>query len=167
MRLIELPLVWTVAVDILAWLLIHMGVALTMARLQDARFLPRGGWFRLRGFEGAGEFYERRFRIRGWKKHLPDGAPLLGRYGFPKQRLEGKSPEYFRAFARETCRAELTHWIIAMFGPLFFLWNRPGVGLLMVVYGLAENLPLIIAQRYNRARLLRLLDRMETTRRGR
>jgi len=86
---------------------------------------------------------------------------LLGQQGFPKKRLRERSPEFLAAFARETCRAELAHWLVILGGPLFFLWNRPGVGALMVAYALAENLPLIIAQRYNRARLLRVLGRSE------
>lgn len=40
--------------------------------------------------------------------------------------------------------------------PLFFLWNRPAVGLGMIVYALAFNLPLVAIQRYNRPRLLRI-----------
>ncbi|MGZ8219873.1 glycosyl-4,4'-diaponeurosporenoate acyltransferase CrtO family protein [Methylomagnum sp.] len=161
MRILSLPVVWTVALDILAWLLIHMGVALALARWPLNRFDPKGGWYRIRVWEYEGRIYERTFRVRSWKKYLPDGAPLLGRYGFPKQRLGARSAEYFRAFARETCRAELAHWIIPLFAPLFFLWNRPEVGILMMVYAVVENLPLIVAQRYNRARLLKLLERRE------
>ena len=65
--------------------------------------------------------------------------------------------EYFEAFLTETCRAELTHWILVLFAPFFFLWNRPGVGLFMIFYALLENLPFITAQRYNRYRFRHLL----------
>ena len=41
--------------------------------------------------------------------------------------------------------------------PLFFLWNRPWVGGLMVAYGILGNLPCILVQRYNRLRLTRLI----------
>lgn len=162
MRILTFPMAWTVALDILAWLLIHLGVALAVARRPLERFDPWTGWYRMRAWEDEGRIYERFFRVRSWKKYLPDGAPLLGRYGFPKQQLGARSVEYFRAFAGETCRAELTHWIIPLFAPLFFFWNRPAVGVLMLAYAVAENLPLIVAQRYNRARLLRLLQRKES-----
>ncbi len=46
-----------------------------------------------------------------------------------------------------------------LFAPLFFLWNKPGIGWIMIVYALIENLPLIMAQRYNRIRFKRLLGR--------
>lgn len=157
MRLIELTTGWTVALDILAWLLIHLGVAWTMARRPAAAFDPDAGWFRIRRFEDGGRFYERYLRIKSWKPRLPDGASLLGRHGFPKRRLESRSRAYLRRFAVETCRAEWTHCCLPLFAPLFWLWNRPAVGWLMLAYILAENLPLIAAQRYNRARLQRAL----------
>ncbi|MBK8650664.1 MAG: hypothetical protein IPN23_02960 [Elusimicrobia bacterium] len=53
---------------------------------------------------------------------------------------------------------ELAHWL-AMTAAPFFLWNRPWVGGLMAAYALAGNLPCVIAQRYNRARLARLLGK--------
>jgi glycosyl-4,4'-diaponeurosporenoate acyltransferase len=58
---------------------------------------------------------------------------------------------------RETCRAELTHWLTLLFAPFFFFWNPLWVGFFMIFYALAENLPLIMAQRYNRARLRRII----------
>ena len=67
-------------------------------------------------------------------------------------------------FLQETCRAELTHWVILLFGPFFFLWNPLWVGFLMIAYAIIENLPLVMAQRYNRIRLLRLLDREKLNR---
>jgi glycosyl-4,4'-diaponeurosporenoate acyltransferase len=41
--------------------------------------------------------------------------------------------------------------------PVFLVWNWWWVELLMVVYALAANLPCLLVQRYNRARLARLL----------
>lgn len=76
----------------------------------------------------------------------------------PKKRLHDKNPAYLRAFYRETCRAELTHWATILFAPLFFLWNPFWVGVFMIFYALAENIPLIMAQRYNRNRLRRILE---------
>jgi glycosyl-4,4'-diaponeurosporenoate acyltransferase len=47
--------------------------------------------------------------------------------------------------------------VIILFSPLFFLWNPLWVGFLMILYALTENLPMIMAQRYNRYRLRRVL----------
>ena len=49
-------------------------------------------------------------------------------------------------------------WIMVLFAPFFFLWNPLWVGFFMIPYALAENIPLIMAQRYNRYRLRRVLS---------
>ena len=158
MRLIHLPTSWTVAVDFLAWFVIHMGVVYFMVRIPIFRFDPDGWLFKIRKWEGNGNLYHRIFKIKKWKAYLPDGAPLFGSRGFPKKRLHDKSPAYLRAFYRETCRAELTHWATIFFAPFFFFWNPFWVGVFMIFYALAENIPLIMTQRYNRNRLRRILE---------
>lgn len=166
MRLIHLPMAATVLLNIAAWLVIHLGTALAAARVPLQQFDPTGPGFRPWQWERLGHVYVRYFWVNLWKKHLPDGAPILGMWGFPKKHLERKDSAYIETFSGETCRAELTHWIILAFAPIFFLWNRPIVGLLMIIYAAAENLPLIIAQRYNRFRLLRLLAAMNNRNAG-
>ena len=39
-------------------------------------------------------------------------------------------------------------------GPVFLLWNPWWLGLLMFAYAVIANLPCLIVQRYNRARLV-------------
>ena len=159
MRLIHLPTFWTILVDFLAWFIIHLGVVGWVTRIPRNRFHPDGWIYRIRAWEDGGNSYQRFFRIKKWKTFLPDAAPLLGSRGFPKKKLVGRSLESLRPFLQETCRAEFTHWLILLFAPFFFLWNPLWVGFLMVFYALAENIPLILAQRFNRARLARLFRR--------
>jgi glycosyl-4,4'-diaponeurosporenoate acyltransferase len=66
---------------------------------------------------------------------------------------------YLERFAVETRRAELTHWLILAASPWFFLWNPWWLGLAMVGYGIIANVPCLAIQRYNRARLLRMIPR--------
>jgi glycosyl-4,4'-diaponeurosporenoate acyltransferase len=157
MRLIHLPTSWTILVDFIAWFVIHMGVVYWAVRIPSEAFNPEGWLFRARRWEEAGNIYQKLFGIKKWKQYLPDGAPLLGSKGFPKKKLQGKNPEYLRAFLQETCRAELAHWLTLLFAPFFFFWNPLWVGFFMIFYALAENLPLVMAQRYNRARLRRII----------
>jgi len=157
MRLIHLPTFWTVVIDFIAWFIIHTGVVLCTIHI-PSKFFDQGGWlYRSRNWEKHGRIYTKIFKIRKWKEYLPDGSKLLKYRSFPKKRLQEKNDLYFASFLQETCRAELTHWVITLFAPLFFLWNKPGVGLIMIVYAVTENLPLIMAQRYNRIRLKRVL----------
>ena len=158
MRIIHLPTSWTILVDFVIWFIIHMGVVYGVVRIPTHRFNPDGWLFRTRGWEKAGNLYQDCFKIKKWKQYLPDGAPLLGSRGFPKKKLQEKTPEFLRAFLQETCRAELTHWLTMLFAPFFFLWNPLWVGFFMIFYALTENLPLIMAQRYNRARLRRIIN---------
>jgi len=159
MRLIHLPTFWTVVVDIIAWFVIHMGVVYVMVRIPLKRFDPEGRLCRSRKWERDARMYQDVFKIRKWKKYLPDAAPIIGRNGFPKSKLSSRQRDYFETFLVETCRAEWTHWIIILFAPFFFLWNAFAVGFIMIFYAAAENLPLIMAQRYNRCRFRHLLRR--------
>lgn len=157
MRVIFLPTAWTVFLDILAWLAIHLVVVRVMLRIPRCRFDPDRPLYQVRGWERAGGLYNNLFHIKRWKPFLPDGAGWLKTGGFPKKKLAARDLPYLRTFAAETCRAELTHWTIILAAPLFFLWNKPVVGWIMVAYASIENLPLIMTQRYNRARIAGLL----------
>jgi glycosyl-4,4'-diaponeurosporenoate acyltransferase len=156
MRLIHLPTFWTVVIDFIAWGIIHLGVVFIVIRIPIGYFNPRGWLYQSRTWENNGDFYKRIFKVKRWKERLPDGARFARGRIFPKKRLDGKSEGYYWAFLQETCRGELTHWILILFAFPFFLWNKTGVGFLMILYALLENLPLIIAQRYNRCRLMRM-----------
>jgi len=158
MRLIYLPTFWTIVIDFIIWLIIHIGVVAMMVRIPARHFDPNHWLYRSRIWEGKGNVYQEVFKIKKWKQHLPDGARILGRLGFPKKQLNATSTEYFEAFFIETCRAESTHWILILFAPFFFLWNPTWVGFFMIFYALVENIPLVLAQRYNRHRFRRLLE---------
>jgi glycosyl-4,4'-diaponeurosporenoate acyltransferase len=147
-----------VAVNIGAWLLIHVVTAWLATQLGTERFRPASWLFRARRFEQGGAIYERLLCVNRWKPRLPDGAALF-RGGFRKKRLAARDGAYLERFVRETCRGELAHWMTLLAPPVFALWN-PGVAVVaMVVYALVASLPFIIVQRYNRFRLDRLLAR--------
>ena len=143
------------AINVLAWLVIHMGFAWLGTRAPIACFKPRAWLFRTYAFERSGRFYESVFRVKTWKDKLPDGAAWF-KSGFPKKKLAQADPVYMNRFIVETCRGELVHWIVCLASGLFFLWNEAWVGWLMVVYGIVANFPCIIIQRYNRGRLRRI-----------
>jgi glycosyl-4,4'-diaponeurosporenoate acyltransferase len=145
-----------VLVDVVAWAAFHAGTGYLVHRL-PARLFEHDTWLtRPRSFEGRGEFYVRRLRIKRWKRHLPEaGALFTG--GFDKRHLRATDMVYLLTHARETRRAELGHWLAAACAPLFFLWNPWPVGVVMLAYAAAANGPCIAAQRYNRLRLHRIV----------
>jgi len=153
-----LTVIQLVAVNIFAWLLIHLVVPYVVTLLPVSRFHPENRFYRSRTWEQGGSAYERLFAVRRWKDSLPDGAAWF-RSGFRKKSLVSANPVYIERFIRETCRGELSHWIVLLAALLFFLWNPWPIGLVMVAYGVVANLPCIVVQRYNRIRFARLRKR--------
>ncbi|MCX6967667.1 MAG: glycosyl-4,4'-diaponeurosporenoate acyltransferase [Verrucomicrobia bacterium] len=154
--LIELPVAWLVALNVLGWPVIHIAVAWGVTQLPINAFNPQSWLFRPRSWENGGEIYKRHFAIKAWKEFLPDAASWF-RKGFQKTKLAELAPDYLERFIQETCRSEMAHWITMAAAPIFFLWNYWWVDLIMVVYAVIANLPCILTQRYNRLRLTRLL----------
>lgn len=150
---IDLPTPWIIFLNVGGWLLIQLCLAWAFTRMPMMWFnpVPPHPW------EDDGRFYERLFFIRAWKGLLPDAASWFAG-GFGKRTLAGRRPEYMQRFQRETRRGELCHWIAIAFTPVFFLWNPWWGDLIIVAYALLANLPCILVQRYNRARMLRRLS---------
>ena len=150
-----------VLVDVAAWFLIHSVTGYAAHRL-PLRRLQRDGWLlRLRAFEQGGRLYER-LGIRRWKDRLPEAGGVF-RGGMSKRQLPTEAEGGLARFAAETRRAELGHWAAMAGGPLFVLWNPPAIAAVMVLYGVAANAPFIAIQRYNRARVARVLGRRSTS----
>ena len=151
---------YTVLIDIAVWFAIHMVVSYLMTRQPRYSFNP-GSWLhRERGWEGKGSLYYRWLKVGRWKHVLPDGAALF-ESGFKKKHLQENTEGYFQNFRQETCRAELTHWIVLLAGLIFFIWNIWWVGIIMILYAFSVNMPCIITQRYNRIRLNRVIAKMQ------
>jgi glycosyl-4,4'-diaponeurosporenoate acyltransferase len=151
---IELPVAWIITLNVLGWPLIQLGLAWGFTRLPERWFeVPERRLARTRG-----RMYERWFLIKHWKDRLPDAAAWFGG-GFAKASLNGTDAEYLRRFIRETRRGEVCHWCAMACLPVFFLWNPLWADWVMIGYAVAANVPCILAQRYNRLRLRRLLAR--------
>ena len=158
--LLNLPTLPTILLDIATWLIIHMGVSYLMTHIPLSSF-DTGFWlYKQRKWEKNGKIYVRIFRLKKWKKRLPDGAALFKK-GFQKKHLKGIDDIYLDNFIRETCRAELTHLIMFLLSPVFFIWNIWWVGIIMIIYAILVNLPCIIIQRYNRIRLKRVYSKLK------
>jgi glycosyl-4,4'-diaponeurosporenoate acyltransferase len=147
---------WLLIIDILAWLVINLSVAGIISRLQPESFNPKTWLYKEQSWEHQSGLYERFFKIKKWKGWLPDGAEV-SRKAFKKKHLQTADSNYIWIFILETCRAEILHWIIFVFGFIFFIWNPWYVGIIMIFYAAITNLPCVLTQRYNRIRLQKLL----------
>jgi len=148
-----------VVADSAVWAAWSTVVGYTAHRLPARRLAHDGRLTRLRPWERGGRVYER-LGIRRWKDRLPElGAVFRG--GVSKRRLASTGVAGLERFAVETRRAELVHWAIPAVTPVFVLWNPPWLVAAMAVYAVVANLPCLLVQRYNRGRLLVLLDAVE------
>jgi len=154
----HLPSLWTIALDFIVWLVIHLGVSLSVAKIKPDSFDPESWLYRERRWERNGKTYKTFLAVKRWKRLLPDGAVVF-RSGFRKKHLKKRDALYVQRFILETCRAELAHWVIFVFSFVFFIWNDWWIGMIMIAYALIVNIPCVIAQRYNRARLKRFEKR--------
>jgi glycosyl-4,4'-diaponeurosporenoate acyltransferase len=150
--IIHLPSILNIIIDILAWLLIHVSVSLSIDKIPPDSFHSNSWLYREGRWEKGGKIYQIVLRIKQWKGLLPDGAALL-KNRFRKKHLGNLDEAYINRFIAETNRAELIHWGIFLFSPLFLIWNEWWIGLIMIAYGFAVNVPCIVTQRYNRIRL--------------
>jgi glycosyl-4,4'-diaponeurosporenoate acyltransferase len=156
--LIELSIIWTIIINIILWFVIQMSFAYIITIIPANFINTKSRIYQKLRFEKDGKIYENIFKIKSWKDSLPDGAALFKK-GFRKKSMVSKDIEYLKRFVIETCRAELAHWLVILFSPVFFIWNPLWAGIIMILYAFLANLPCIIAQRYNRERFLRILDK--------
>jgi glycosyl-4,4'-diaponeurosporenoate acyltransferase len=147
-----------VLVSITVWAGWGAAVGYTWHRRPASRFATADALTRIRRWERAGKLWADRLAIRRWKDRLPEAGALFAG-GFSKRRLATHRRDHLERFVIETRRAEWVHWLVLAAAPAFFLWNPPWLAAVMVAYGVAANLPCILVQRYNRARLERILVR--------
>lgn len=151
-----LPTSLWILLDVVAWALVHAAVGYLVHRLPATRFSRDNLLTRSRPFEDGGRLYQRLTRVKRWKAWLPEAGNFF-RGGFDKRQLSGTDDRSLERYMRETRRAETGHWITLVVAPLFFAWNPPRAGAVMVLYALVINVPCILALRYNRLRLERIL----------
>ncbi len=153
---VEVPEVWVIVLNTVGLPALQLGLAWAFSRLPETWFCGND----LRPGDG-GRAYERLLAIKAWKDLVPDGAAWF-RSGFSKASLHQRDASYLRRFAGETRRGELCHWAFLAVVPVFFLWNPWWADAFIAIYALGANLPCILIQRYNRARLARVLSRRAT-----
>ena len=114
-------------------------------------------------WEKGGDIYLR-LRINRWKDKVPDMSRYIP-HTFRKKLTVMRSPDHIEGLIRETCAAELVHIVLVLLSPVFLVllpkgWNW----ICMLLYNLLGNLPFILIQRYNRPRLIELMERQRQLR---
>lgn len=147
-----------IGINGVAWLMIHFSMSALCFYMPRSFFMKDVPFLRIAAWENDGEIWHTLFAVKSWKKHLIDGSSIVKK-SYNKSHLHGTKAEQLHIFAAETKRAELTHWLIMLPVPLFFLWNPLWAAWINVVYAIVANVPFIVTQRYNRGRLERIRRR--------
>jgi glycosyl-4,4'-diaponeurosporenoate acyltransferase len=159
--LVDFPRFWLILVDSLVWAVLQPAIGWLAFKFPDSWIDFRRPWYQSWPWEEEGHVYQRVFAIRSWKDRIPSGGRLY-KEGFSMDRIKGWDENTIQRWITESCRAELCHWMAILPSAVFFLWNPWHIGIFMVVYALAFNAIPIIIQRYNRPRLLRVLERIRS-----
>lgn len=158
MPIVDLPILWIVVLDALAWGFFHLAISFYTVRIPYNWFQRNAHLFRLFPFEQNGTLWNQLFFVNSWKSLIPDGTMFI-RNGYNKRALQGTDIHSLKEFIVESRRAEFTHWLTILPAALFFLWNPLWASWINVAYALCFNIPIILAQRYNRPRFERLVHR--------
>ena len=134
--------------------LMRLAVGYLVPRLTNYDFDYRHRWFQPRPWEPG--FYKK-LGIKSWKKHLPTYVPA--QFSMEENNLS--------RIIQNMCGAELVHEIIMAlsFLPLALI-PVFGAGFVFLVTSVASALfdsIFVMAQRYNRPRLVRIYEKKETS----
>ena len=95
---------------------------------------PDGGVWDDFPWERGGRIYEK-LGIRRWQKKVPDMSRILP-WAIPAKKLDGRDVGRLPLMIRETCVAELIHWLLCLAGLYCLrLWRGVGGGLCHDVFG--------------------------------
>jgi len=155
MQIIDLPAIWTVLLIAVLWPTLQMIAGELSRVLPDRFFNYRSPFYRSQPWEKDGRIYQTWFKIRRWKQFLPDGGAIIPG-GYSKKHLTDYSAANLDKFLNESCRAEFSHWLAISPFWLFGLIGPPVIIVFMLIYALIVNAPCIMAQRFNRPRIIKV-----------
>lgn len=126
------------------------------------RILPKR-WFRhdkfpytIYRFERGGKIYEK-LRIKSWQNKLIDMSRIFPKL-IPPKKFDLNGFARLPRMIQETCVAEFIHGLLCFSGLYCMeIWHGTGGRVMAALYFLG-NLPFIFVQRYNRPRLLRMMN---------
>ena len=139
----------------IVWPLLQLTMTLICNLIPLRKFNANVFFLKSHKWEQDGLLYKRIFKIHKWKHLLPDGAKV-DKNGFEKKYLKTYEKGYLEEFILQTGRAEISHWLQILPFWIFGFWCPPYVVWCMLFYALLVNMPCIMAQRYNRPRLIRV-----------
>lgn len=110
-------------------------------------------------WEKGGKIYEK-LRIKRWKSRLPEMSKIT-KLIFPKKLNKNMTAEDFDRLVKESCIAELSHYILCVFSiGIYYIWRGKIGTFLALIYGILGNVTYIVIQRYNRPHFIAVRDKL-------
>ncbi|MEX3499858.1 glycosyl-4,4'-diaponeurosporenoate acyltransferase [Staphylococcus capitis] len=142
----------------LFWFVVQMSIAHLGTRIPKSFFEKYSYLFRSFQWEENGELWDHTLKVSKWKRLIPEGAQI-NKDIYDKSKLS-LNIEETRSLLLEMRRAELIHWISIL--PVWLFVKAPRyIKMINIAYVLFSHLPVIVAQRYNRPRIERLIRIIE------
>lgn len=100
-------------------------------------------------------------KVKRWKSRVPDMSDITKRI-MPKKIKENITSEYMDKLVKESCVAEMIHYVLCIFAiGIYNIWKGSLGILFAILYIVLGNIPYIIIQRYNRPNYIALRDRLK------
>lgn len=157
MKIFKLILQENFLESILTFLLFSILITLISEKLPKSIYTTNNWLLRLRSWEKQGRIYQELFHVKAWKKSIPELSDFV-KWVFPKKHIREFTNEYLQQYLFESCKSEITHWLIIFSSLLFYLWCESNLATLMFLIAVILNMPYIIIQRYNRPRIMGMVS---------
>lgn len=145
---------YIISAGIVGAAMLFLGIPLPRRMFNADRF-P----FRAATFEKEGNLY-RKVLVHKWKDGMPDASKVISQ--MTKKRIQKNADAAaLERLIQETCVAEIVHWILILFTPVYSIGIPAGYAVLFSVLYALGNLLFIIIQRYNRPRFKKALSLMK------
>lgn len=128
-------------------------------KLPDHIYCYNSWLFKEHKWEKKGQLYRNLLKVRVWKAFLPELSDYV-KGVFPKKSLKEHNKEYLSKYIMESCKSEFTHWVIIASALIFRLWTERQVSFGIFIIAIVLNLPYIIIQRYNRPRVIQVMEKL-------
>ena len=129
-----------------------------VASILPEKFLKKDYFFtHILFFEENPNWFKRYFLINKWKDKMPELGGFFKK-GFQKRSVANGEIAQLELFIKETRRAEIAHWLMTAGWILTTLFNPMWAVIFNIIFAHVVNFPCLIIQRYNRVRLIKVLN---------
>lgn len=146
-----------IAINLIIFTFFSIIITYLSTRLPDKLCFYKKWLYKERKWERGGRFYQDIFKVKKWKNCMPELGDFIKAI-YPKKYIKNHDRETLLIYLTESCKAELTHFAIIASTFTFHLWSDFTTATIIFIIAFFLNMPYIIIQRYNRPRIIGILE---------